>query len=295
MFGKLHRCANLIVAGMSTTLISLLWQAQAQTTQDTLSPPIVSPAEAPSGTEALRVQWVKVAVPGLGVMPAAVARPAGAGPFPVIILFHGTHGFAHEYVRLASDLADGGVLAVATCWFKGSAGVGTRFVNPIECPEAPPIPGGSSPQALQTLQALVEAARTLPDARPDRIGLFGHSRGASPIMSYILRAADVKAAVLNSAGYPASLSAEVNAPLLILHGTADSPADGGVEVTNIQRARDFEAKLRAAAKPVEAVYYEGGRHNDIFTNPTQYRDEVQQILRFLRRHLDDGLSAPTPR
>ena len=295
MFGKLRRCANLIVAGMSTTLISLQWQVQAQTTQDTLTPPIVSPAEAPSGTEALRVQWVKVAAPGLGVMLAAVARPVGAGPFPVIILFHGTHGFAHEYVRLASDLADGGVLAVATCWFKGSAGGGTRFVTPIECPEAPPIPGGSSPQALQTLQALVEAARTLPDARPDRIGLFGHSRGAAPIVSYILRAADVKAAVLNSAGYPASLSAEVKAPLLILHGTADSPADGGVEVTNIQRARDFEAKLRAAAKPVEAVYYEGGRHNDIFTNPAQYRDEVQQILTFLRRHLDDGLSAPTPR
>ena len=52
----------------------------------------------------------------------------------------------------------------------------------------------------------------------------------------------------------------------MLHGTADSPADGGVAVTNIQMARDFEAKLRAAGKPVEAVYYEGGRHNDIFAS-----------------------------
>ena len=73
--------------------------------------------------------------------------------------------------------------------------------------------------------------------------------------------------------------------VLILHGTADSPADGGVAVTNIQMARDFKAKLRAAGKPVEAVYYEGGRHNDIFASSTQYRDEVQKMVTFLRRHL----------
>src|SRR6266511_1941043 len=106
-------------------------------------------------------------------------------------------------------------------------------------------------------------------------------------MSYIVRAGDVRAAILNSAGYPAGLSTEVKAPILILHGTADSPADGGVAVTNIQMARDFEAKLRAAGKPVEAVYYEGGRHTDIFSSAMQYRDEVQQMLAFLRRHFPE--------
>ena len=97
----------------------------------------------------------------------------------------------------------------------------------------------------------------------------------------------MRAAILNSAGYPAGLSTEIKAPILILHGTADSPADGGVAVTNIQMARDFEAKLRAAGKPVEAVYYEGGRHNDIFTSSTQYRDEIQKMLTFLHRYLHE--------
>jgi dipeptidyl aminopeptidase/acylaminoacyl peptidase len=216
-----------------------------------------------------------------------VARPRGAGPFPTVVLLHGSHGFAHEYVRLAQDLAGGGVLAVAACWFRGSAGSGARFVTPIGCPEAPPMPNASSPEAIQTLDALVQAARTLPGARPDRIGLFGHSRGGGPILNYILRAGNVQAAVLNSAGYPSNLSTQVEAPLLILHGTADSPVDGGVAVTNIQMARDFEAKLRTAGRPVEAVYYEGGRHNDIFSSSTQYRDEVQQMLAFLQRHLRD--------
>src|SRR5437773_746960 len=83
--------------------------------------PVVTSVDPPSGTEALAVEWIRVAAPGLGVMPAAVARPRGAGPSPTVVLLHGSHGFAQEYVRLAQDLAEGGVLAVAACWFRGSA------------------------------------------------------------------------------------------------------------------------------------------------------------------------------
>jgi dipeptidyl aminopeptidase/acylaminoacyl peptidase len=279
---RLKLAATLAATGMLIVLVCPIQHASTQTTQGDL----IAEAEAPPGTETLAVQWVKVSAPNLGVMLAAVARPRGVGPFPTIVLLHGTHGFAHEYVRLAQDLASGGgVLAVAACWFRGSAGSGSRFITPIACPDGPPMSPPSSPESLQALTALVQAVRTLPGAHPDRIGLFGHSRGAAPILGYIVRAGDVQAAMLNSAGYPAGLSADVKAPILILHGTADSPADGGVAVTNIQMARDFEAKLRAAGKPVEVVYYEGGRHNDIFTSSTQYRDEVQKMLTFLRRHL----------
>src|SRR5687767_12486797 len=79
-----------------------VWQASAQTTPGGLgTSPVVSVASAPPGTEALTVQWVHVAAPGVGVMLAAVARPSGAGPFPIVLLLHGSHGFAQEYVRLA--------------------------------------------------------------------------------------------------------------------------------------------------------------------------------------------------
>src|SRR5437867_11390653 len=124
--------------------------------------PVVTSVDPPSGTEALAVEWIRVAAPGLGVMPAAVARPRGAGPFPTVILLHGSHGFAQEYVRLAQDLADGGLLAMAACWFQGGGGAGARFITPISCPEAPPMPNPSSPEAIQTVGSLVQAARTLP-------------------------------------------------------------------------------------------------------------------------------------
>jgi len=284
----LHFVTKVTAAGILIALVLPIREASPQITQGWLgTPPVVSIADAPPGTETLAVEWVKVAAPGSGVMLAAVSRPRGAGPFPTVILLHGSHGFAHEYVRLAQDLAGGGVLAVAACWFRGGAGSGVRFVTPIGCPEAPPMPNPPFAEAMQTLDALAQAARTLPSARPDRIGLFGHSRGGGAILNYIVRAGNVRAAVLNSAGYPSDLSPQVNAPILMLHGTADSPADGGAEVTNIRMARDFEAKLRTAGKPVEAVYYEGGRHNDIFSSSTQYRDELQRMQAFLLRHLRD--------
>ena len=67
----------------------------------------------------------------------------------------------------------------------------------------------------------------------------------------------VQAAVLNSCTYgylPTAHVSQVKAPILILRGTADSPADGGTSLSNVQMARAFEAAMRKAGKPVESVY-----------------------------------------
>jgi alpha-beta hydrolase superfamily lysophospholipase len=228
--------------------------------------PVVSAAEAPPGCEKLAVQWVKVVGPE-----------------------HGSHGFARQYVRLAQDLAHGGVIAVAACWFSPGVGAGLRFVTPISCPDAPSMPNASDPAALQSVDVLVRAVRTLPGVRANRIGLFGHSRGAGAALNYALSGANqVQAVVLNSGGYPneiAGRAREVKAPLLILHGAADGAADGGSAVTDVQMARRFEAALRRAGRPVEAMYYDGAGHNGIFSNASQYDDEVKRIIAFLGHHL----------
>ena len=254
------------------------------------SPPIVHATDAPAGTESLAVEWVKIAVPGPAVLLAAVARPSGAGPFPVVILLHGTHGFAREYVQLAQALSRGGLLAIAACWFEGGGGPGARFVTPIACPDAPALTPAANPNDMPTVGALVDAARSLRNVRADRVGLFGHSRGAGAVRNYILGGGNVRAAVLNSAGYPSELAdraSQLTVPLLILHGTADGPADGGSAFTNVQMARTFEAALRRAGQPVEASYYEGGGHNGFFSNRAQHEEMVERMLSFFRRHLVD--------
>ena len=253
------------------------------------SPPIVTATTAPAGTETLPVTWVRIASPNLGAMLAAVARPAGPGPFPVVVLLHGTHGFAQQYIQWARDLARGGFLVVAGCWFAGGSGAGSNSVTPpIPCPEMPPLKLDAYPEAAQHIDALVQTARALTGARRDRLALVGHSRGGGEALQYLLAVGDVQAVVLHSAGHgyrPAARAAEFNAPMLILHGTDDGPADGGGVNTRVVLAREFEAVLRQNQKPVESHYYEGGGHNTFFTNPVQHDDELKRMIEFLRRHL----------
>jgi alpha-beta hydrolase superfamily lysophospholipase len=89
-------------------------------------------------------------------------------------------------------------------------------------------------------------------------------------------------------GYPrqlADLALGMKVPVLMLHGTADQAADGGTEFTDVKMAQDFERALRSAGKTVEAVYYEGGRHNDIFDSSARYQDELQRMTVFFGQYL----------
>ena len=253
-----------------------------------------SPSVSQAQTASDPVSWMHVKTDS-GVMLAAVARPSGPGPFPALIILHGTHGFAEEYVQLARDMARRGVLGVAACWFEGHRGAGTRYITPIKCASGPPFvdtPGLERFRlARKSVNALVEAVRALPDVRKNRVALFGHSRGGGAALDYVLlHTGTVKAAVLNSAGYPPEVTArasEVDVPILLMHGTADSPAGGGSAFTNVTMARVFEAALGNAGKAVDAVYYEGAGHETLFTVRTQYEDALQRMTTFLRQHLVD--------
>ena len=279
---RLHVVAMALMVG---TLVAPGWHAPTQTPSGALTqPPIVTATEAPAGTETLPVRWVRIAVPDLGVMRAAIAQPSGAGPFSAVVVLHGTHGFARQYVEWANDLARDGFLAVAACWFSGGGPGASDVSPPIPCPEIPPLGAGEYPQAVQLLDALVQATRALPGARADRLALVGHSRGAGATQQYILALGNVQAAVLHSSGYalrPWNRAAEFNMPILIMHGTADNFGEN----TQFGFARQFEMGLRANNKPVETAYCEGCGHNTFFTNSTQRDDELKRMIGFLRRHL----------
>jgi pimeloyl-ACP methyl ester carboxylesterase len=248
--------------------------------------PVVAEVSLPRDTDGSAVKWHTVTVPDLGVLLIAVARPKKVDASPALLLLHGTHGFAREYVGLAKALAREGRFAVAACWFEGGAGSGAQFVTPIACPDAPAMSPASSDLAFRTVHALVRAVRTLPDVAPVPVALFGHSRGGGAALNYVLKGGEARALILNSVGYPAEVAdraAQIDVPVLILHGTADSSAEGGSTFTAITMARNFELSLRRAARPVTARYYDGSGHNGVFTNPWQFDDEVRRIAAFATR------------
>ena len=246
----------------------------------------VAPAS-PIGTDS--VYWIEVPTDG-GLLHAAVATPRGTGPFPAVIILHGTHGFAEEYVELARRIAKNGSVGIAACWFAGRQGAGVRFITPIDCKDAPPLvdePGASRFRtARHGIDSLVRKVSALGQVRAGQLVLFGHSRGAGAALDYALtHPGKVQGVILNSCGYPADVTkraaAEAQVSILVLHGTADGPADGGSAVTDVAMARQFEAALRAANKDVDAKYYQESGHNGIFRDSTQFNDVVQRIASFV--------------
>jgi len=256
------------------------------------SMPTVTRMALPAGATAPGIDWIRVAAPDGGVMLAAITHPTGSGRFPAMLILHGTHGFAQQYVDLAQEFARQGVVGIAACWFAGSRGAGTRFVTPIDCPGGPPLIEASSDAAQERIGALVVAIRKLSFVDPNRIGIFGHSRGGGAALNRILKVSDVAAVVLDSAGYPDAAVAQasrITVPILILHGTKECPDDGGTEMTTAQRARVFENAVRRERHTVEAKYYDAC-HNGIFESHSQFIDSVQRAAEFLRRGLCSRLS-----
>jgi dienelactone hydrolase len=234
--------------------------------------------------------WIHAKIDS-GVVHAAVAFPKGSGPFPAVIILHGTHGFAQEYINIARRLADSGIVGIAACWFGGRKGPGERFITPINFPDAPPLVDVAGLDrfriARRSIDSLIIEVRKLPEVQNRHLALFGHSRGGGAALDYVLtHPGKVQAVILNSTGYPSEViqrSVDLSVPILILHGTADNPADGGSAFTNIAMARQFEAELLAERKDVEVKFYEGAGHNALFSNPAQFNDTVQQILQFLQK------------
>lgn len=230
--------------------------------------------------------------------------PDGDGPFPVIIANRGT--IAREIYqpgmdsRAFSDLmARNGFLVVAPD-FRGYAG------------------GDDGPNQFYTgyyadVLGLIPLAQQLPMARPGKVGMWGHSRGASATIAALTVSDQIAAAVIyapapadlvedyarrlrQSGGNPGSgtwpfppeqdpeayrrvspinyLDA-VSAPVLLHHGTADTTVD---ESASLRIAE----VLRAAGKDVTLYLYEGSGHA---LQGAAYNLYAERTLEFFRARL----------
>ena len=52
-------------------------------------------------------------------IPGFFCLPEGMGPFPIIVVFHGSDGFKPNHAEIAKKLAKEGFAALAPTWFGG--------------------------------------------------------------------------------------------------------------------------------------------------------------------------------
>jgi carboxymethylenebutenolidase len=196
-----------------------------------------------------------------GTLPAYFARPAGAGPFPTVIVIEEIFG-VHEYIKdTCRRLAKLGYLAVAPELY-------ARIADLSKMTDAGEIVRdviSKAPDAtmLSDLDATAKWA-FINHGDPARFGVTGFCRGGRDVWMFAEHNPALKAAVawygpVMSATSPiqpttaTDAAGELKCPLLGLYGEKDP----SIKVADVQAAA---AKARAAGKSVEIVIYPNSAH-----------------------------------
>jgi dienelactone hydrolase len=193
-------------------------------------------------------------------------KPAGAGPFPAVIISHGTGSSAGGYsLDVARVMVGWGLVCVATNYtFAGGVPIGA----PGTSSEA-----GATPNNVRRARRLVDILRGLGYVDMNRVALHGHSAGA--FVTEVTAAAhpDLFRAASHTAGgiasqealYPPTESeiATIRAPYQIHHGERDF---------SVPLVADelFAAALRRRGVVNELLTYPGAGHDDVRLDPVVF-------------------------
>lgn len=173
-------------------------------------------------------------------IPATITLPEGEGPFPFVVMFHGTGSNRHEagngYDLLAPKLAEAGIASARFDF----AGNGDSTVDYLEY-----TPSSGMQDGLDVIAHM----RGLDAIADDRLGLLGWSQGGLVAMLTAARSPDVKslvtwAGVLDMSNYAADQYEEAKA-----NGSTEltfdwrEPLNLSIEWFDEVRALDLAAEL----------------------------------------------------
>lgn len=133
----------------------------------------------------------------------------------------------------------------------------------------------------------LNAARRLPGARTDRVGVIGWSPGAALAVLVASSGADVQAVVAVAGFYSSAVPPNdpapiapiqtFGAPALVLHGTGDQRRP-------VSDARTYEARARELGKSLQAHYYERADHF-LPLNQRTKEEVLRRSVEFLNQYL----------
>jgi len=227
-----------------------------------------------------------VTIPGVNGEPdvrAYVAKPDGAGPFPVVIMIHEFYGLTESITSMADGLSEAGYMVVAPDTFRGST---SSWI-----PRAIYQVSTNDPQQVNAdLDSVYAWIESQPEADPARIGIAGFCYGGRISLLYSLHNNGIAATVVfyGSSETDPQVLKNLPGPLLGIFGGADNSIP-------LEEVSALENGLKTAGIPHEITVYEGQPHA-FMTNMEEIRaDQVksqawQQMLAFLDANLKNAPS-----
>jgi dienelactone hydrolase len=181
-----------------------------------------------------------------------IARPAGPGPHPAVLVMHHAIGLGPNEMRRAKMLADAGYVALATDMY----GIGTEEVaQEVYAPLFSKLQADPARLRARVL-AGYEALRAQPDVDKARIGAIGFCFGGQCVLELARSGADARAVVsfhgLLTTQLPAAKGA-VKARVLAITGALDPYAPP-------EQVADFQKEMAAAEADWQLTVYGGGMH-----------------------------------
>ena len=199
-----------------------------------------------------------------------LAAPTEAGTYPAIVLIHSFNGLEEGYRTMTDRLAAQGFVVLTPGWQTFGREPSDETVG-------------------QLLEDSVALLRARDDVDGESLGLTGFCAGGRYTMLFLPQMEMFGAGVawygFPYAGetQPASVIAELSAPMLIIHGTADRPSP----VADIYR---YATELNEAGKYFELSVYQGEPHGFMLEDGQLSESEVAtdafgEMVRFFKRRL----------
>lgn len=221
-----------------------------------------------------------VEFPGDGVtLRGYLARPAAAGPYPVVLVCHENRGLTAHIEDVTRRLAKAGYVGLAVDLLSRAGG--TAAVGSDNAPGQ--LSALTPDQYVQDFRSGWAYTATLPEADAPRVGMVGFCFGGGVTWQVAMHMPELRAAVPFYG--PAALEADVpnlQAAVLAIYGERDSRINGGIPA--------IEAAMLANGKVFEKQIYAGADHafhNDTSSryNAEAARDAWARTLAWFDRYL----------
>jgi len=208
-----------------------------------------------------------------------LARPAGDGPFPVVLVCHENRGLTEHIKDVTRRLAQAGYVALAVDLLSRQGGT-SAFASD----EVPGTLGNISPdQFVADFRSGWEYLKTLPFAQADRVGMVGFCFGGGVTWLMATRMPELRAAVPFYGPHPPVEDVpNIQAAVLGIYAGNDQRINQGIP--------PIEEAMAQNGKIYEKVIYPGtdhAFHNDTGSryNPEAATDAWRRTLEWFERYV----------